>query len=194
MGVILKNAKIGFFCFILLFCFLNEESFSEINVGSVISHSVNEIIPYNWFSYIPTSLSKAENNFILVVVYGGLFDYSSNTEQVKSYAYQITSRAEKYRLILLLPSIPRSENPAYYTMAFDRYSFLSTTPNFYKRPAGKRKKGSSIKPMLKGSKRRYRSGDQKSEAAATAVKSCQVAGQRFLWMRHLPYQGAWAWR
>jgi pimeloyl-ACP methyl ester carboxylesterase len=70
----------------------------------------------------------------LVVVYGGLFDYSSNTEQVKSYAYQITSRAEKYRLILLLPSIHRSENPAYYTMAFDRYSFLSTTPNFYKRP------------------------------------------------------------
>jgi hypothetical protein len=113
----------------------NNLACAEVNKGSVQLHPADETIIYNWFSYVPNSILKSELSLILVSVYGGLFDYAENTEAVRSYTENITNFAESYKLILLTPSIPRTNTPTdIYSIAFDRQCFSNTVDPMYFRP------------------------------------------------------------
>ena len=103
--------------------------------GVVQQHPADSKIIYNWFSYVPNSLTNSETGFILVAGYGGLFDYNENTEQCRIYAENIKGLAETYKLVLLIPSVPRTNTPTdIYTIAFDRQSFSDPGDPMHYRP------------------------------------------------------------
>lgn len=102
--------------------------------GVVQTHYPDNEIPWYWFSYVPESADPLNENFILVPIYGGLFDYTENTEQVRTYTELIAQRADDNNLIILSPSIPRGRNPDYYAVAFDRLCFSDDVDPFYQRP------------------------------------------------------------
>ena len=104
--------------------------------GRVIFHEANDTIPYHWFTYVPTSISKDEPAYILLTgIRAEDFDtYDALTEIARGEIQRRTQLAEENRYILLVPHIPRRRTPHIYAAAFDRQVFLHSTDAFYQRP------------------------------------------------------------
>ena len=103
--------------------------------GRVIFHEANDTIPYHWFTYVPTSISKDEPAYILLTgIRAGFDTYDALTEIAGGEIQWRTQIAEENRYILLVPHIPRRRTPHIYAAAFDRQVFLHSTDAFYQRP------------------------------------------------------------
>ncbi len=104
--------------------------------GEVVFHQSDETIAYNWFTYIPTGLSKKRLNYILITgLHGNVMsgDYHEITEHTRDKMDQRAGSGDIYdEFILLVPAIPR--NQTNYPVSFDLYSFESKTDPFYQRP------------------------------------------------------------
>jgi pimeloyl-ACP methyl ester carboxylesterase len=104
--------------------------------GVLLFHERNDQTEYNWFSYIPESLSKTEKSYILITGFNANIndDYNEMTEISRNEAEYRIQFAEKYRYILLTPVIPRPASDDTYVIAFDYRVFLNSTGPFLQRP------------------------------------------------------------
>ncbi|MBE0517132.1 MAG: PEGA domain-containing protein [Methanophagales archaeon] len=107
-------------------------------IGCLIFHQADEKIAYNWFSYVPASLTKVERGYILITgVFGAVpptDNYSQVTEQARAQARGYLGLAETKKYILLIPVIPRPSTNHVYAVAFDWKVFLSSSDPFVQRP------------------------------------------------------------
>ena len=107
-------------------------------IGELIYHKADDVIAYDWFSYVPTSLSKTEKSYMLI---GGAFaavpptdNYNQITEIGRDVANSYIWTAEVEKFIYLLPIIPRPETNHVYAVAFDWKVFLNSSDPFVQRP------------------------------------------------------------
>jgi predicted esterase len=104
-------------------------------IGRLILHQADKTIAYNWFAYVPASLSKAERGYILITgVHGNIRtdDYNQITEESRKLANGRIFFAESKKYILFVPVIPRPNNV--YAVAFDWKVFLDSSDPFVQRP------------------------------------------------------------
>ena len=107
------------------------------DAGRVIFHEADEEIAYDWFSYIPNSLNLSEKNYIWITgLHGNLItdDYQQIVDETRSQIEWRTRLAEKYKLVIITPVIPRPETNNVYVVSIPHYVFLSDTPSFLQRP------------------------------------------------------------
>ena len=105
-------------------------------VGRLIQHEADETIAYEWFTYVPSNLSKERLNYILVSgLHGNIQteNYEEIIEESRIQAAWTGSRARDLQAVLLVPVVPTSPRYVYYPVAFDVTSFLDSTPSFYQR-------------------------------------------------------------
>lgn len=101
----------------------------------LILHEADETIDYNWFTYVPSNLSKESPSYILVT---GLHanisqDYDATTRESRKLAEDRIRWARTHEYILLVPVIPNITAHRY-SLAFDLPSFSNSTDPFYQRP------------------------------------------------------------
>ncbi|MFC1694413.1 choice-of-anchor Q domain-containing protein, partial [Candidatus Latescibacterota bacterium] len=112
----------------------------EFATNTLIFHEGCETIEYNWYSYIPSTISKSKQCYILISGANGKFrgDYEKSTEEGIKLAEREIYRTKNYEYVLLTPVIPRNIEPdrliqTYYSVAFDRNTFYETTNSFDRR-------------------------------------------------------------
>jgi dienelactone hydrolase len=105
----------------------------------LIFHEADETIAYNWFTYVPSNMSKAEPCYILITGINAIRtdDYVLMTEQHRITARDRVSLADKNGFILLVPVLPRPETNHVYTQALKREVFFPSTDPFCQRPDDK---------------------------------------------------------
>jgi hypothetical protein len=93
------------------------------------------MIPYDWFTYVPTNLKKDRQNYILVSGLHGnpTDDYEEIIEKSRIQAGMRKAWAYDLEVAVLVPVVPTSPRYVYYPVAFDVTSFLESTPPFYQR-------------------------------------------------------------
>lgn len=103
--------------------------------GRAILHEKDENIPYNYWSYVPKSLTGDENAYILLEVsHGQIEDYAQLTNDSRNAVDRFISVAEKFKFIILTPVIPRDFTKGYYPQGINEYALNPSTPDFYYRP------------------------------------------------------------
>jgi pimeloyl-ACP methyl ester carboxylesterase len=118
---------------VLLFCFaIAPPAHAQIQPGVVTAHPADVTIPYDWFSYVPGTVSKSSLSYIWVTAEGGNVDYNANSTAVRSMIEANVQMAESNRFVLLFASIPRVDE--IYAVAFDKQTFAGTTDPFSQRP------------------------------------------------------------
>jgi len=103
--------------------------------NQVVHHIANDVIDYDWFSYIPNNLDKEGLNYILVTgLHGniGSPNYEDVVEESRKQTGWKIPWADNEGLIILIPVIPK--NYEYQPVDFDLISFNSTIDPFYQRP------------------------------------------------------------
>ena len=109
-------------------------------VGTLIFHQADDIISYNWFSYLPKSIDPSQPSYIWVSgIHGniGTNDYGKITKESRSQAEWRTELASKHNYILLVPVIPRPQIKFDYAVSLPWYVFLPETDPFLQRPDDK---------------------------------------------------------
>lgn len=109
---------------------------TAITPGVLSLHERDADIAYNWFSYIPESLSKSERSYILATGFNAnvIEDYHEMTEISRGEAEYRIQFAEQHHYTLLVPVIPRPASTDVYAIAFDWRVFLDSTDAFLQRP------------------------------------------------------------
>ncbi len=103
--------------------------------GETILHQKDEKIPYNYWSYVPKSLTRNETAYIfLEISHPQIEDYDALTLAAKNTCNQFIDVAESRNYIILTPVIPRDFSEGYYPQGINQYSLDPLTPNFYYRP------------------------------------------------------------
>ena len=100
--------------------------------GEFVLHST---AGYNWWSYVPTSLSQQDLSYLLLEEsHPQLEDYAGLTTTAVYSLLPYRSFAEAHRFILVLVVLPRNFSAGYYSQGINYYSLRSSTPDFYYRP------------------------------------------------------------
>jgi len=135
----------GMILFLALFLIICQPARSQITPGELTFHEANDTIMYNWFSYVPASISKSELSYVLITGIRGswseerdIYDYYYNeaTEISRSEAQMRITYADNYKYILLVPVIPRGymDGEYHYPAVFPRKAMLNSTHSFLRRP------------------------------------------------------------
>ncbi|MDH4223050.1 MAG: hypothetical protein OEV55_05855 [candidate division Zixibacteria bacterium] len=115
---------------------VNTDSGTIIKSGELVFHQPVEDGGYNWFTYVPKSINKKEINYIWITGLHGNFvtdDYDTITNESREQAQSRMEWAEKHRLIMCVPVIPRPRTNYVYTVAFPTEVFLKNTDKFCQR-------------------------------------------------------------
>lgn len=103
--------------------------------GEIIFHEANDEIVYNWFSYVPETITKEDPVYILVHPGNTGFDYDLATCWTKSSFEFRTQWADDNNFILLAPVIPRDlSDYDVYTISYEDKVFDDSMDYFYQRP------------------------------------------------------------
>jgi len=106
--------------------------------GTLVFHEADGTIAYNWFTYIPPTISKTEHSYILIAgVHSAIptDDYDEITQESRSSAEGNMWWANEHKYILLTPVIPCKDFASNaYVVAFSWQVFLDSTDPFYQRP------------------------------------------------------------
>lgn len=108
----------------------------DLPTGEIQFHEADETIVYNWFSYIPKSIDDSKPSDILICCVHANIETDSYGEITAESRAQMEGRiefAEKNRLILLVPVIPRPKNGVY-VVVFPPAVFSENTSPFLQRP------------------------------------------------------------
>jgi pimeloyl-ACP methyl ester carboxylesterase len=93
-------------------------------VGKVVLHGSTEEMIYSWYSYVPNNLSREKTIYILITgIYGGTYDYEESARTAKLMLQERLQWPYFDQFVLLVPVIPRKENPHSYPVAFGLNSF-----------------------------------------------------------------------
>jgi len=114
-----------------------QRSPEPIAPGVLAFHEADETIAYNWFAYVPETMSESETSYVWVSgLHGNIVtdNYSLITEESRSQAEWRTSLADEHHYMLLVPVIPRPATNYVYAVAFAWQVFLDTTDPFCQRP------------------------------------------------------------
>jgi pimeloyl-ACP methyl ester carboxylesterase len=132
----MRSRKYYLVTIVILFLLVSNQhaALSQITPGVITMHEANSTIVYDWFTYVPTNLSKSEPAYILIdTSHKTSFDYSyDEATYARQHAEWRKSLAEQHKYVLLVPAIPRT--PEYYTVAFQKECFLDSAELFYQRP------------------------------------------------------------
>jgi len=104
---------------------------------AAVFHQADSAIPYDWFTYVPDSIRPGERVDIWVTdMHGNLVTdrYDSITAESRDMASARAALAERHRLALLVPVIPRPRTNYVYAVAFAPKVFLAETDAFVWRP------------------------------------------------------------
>jgi hypothetical protein len=110
---------------------------SAIAPGVLTFHAADAAIAYNWFTYVPDTISKTERSYIWMTgLHGNLMtdDYTEITAESQQQAAWRTSLAVEHKFIMLVPVIPRPATNPVYAVAFDWKVFLDSTDPFCQTP------------------------------------------------------------
>ncbi len=110
---------------------------TPIHATSVINfHRADEEIPYHWYSYVSSGLSKTEPVYILVTGIRAELsdDYDGTVNIAKGEIQDRRFLAQREGYILLVPHIPRPATNHIYVPAFAREVFLKSTNELFQRP------------------------------------------------------------
>jgi pimeloyl-ACP methyl ester carboxylesterase len=110
---------------------------SVITPGILTFHDADATIAYNWFTYVPETISKTERSYIWITgLHGNLItdNYDEITAESQQQADWKTSLADEHKFIMLVPVIPRPATNHVYAVAFDWKVFLDSTDPFCQRP------------------------------------------------------------
>ena len=113
---------------------------SVITPGELTFHPADGAIAYNWFTYVPESISSGDMSYIWVTgVHGNLITdtYEAITSESAQKAIWRQQLAEEHKFHMLVPVIPRPDTHHVYAVAFDWKVFLETTDPFCQRPDAK---------------------------------------------------------
>jgi hypothetical protein len=90
---------------------------------------------YNWWSYVPTTLSKSDTAYILLEMsHAGSENYATTTNYARQNVENWISYAELSEYIIITAALPRNFSTGYYPQGINFYSLNSSTPEFYYRP------------------------------------------------------------
>jgi pimeloyl-ACP methyl ester carboxylesterase len=105
--------------------------------GQMVFRQADRTIAYNWFTYVPASITKEEPSYVWVTgLHGNIItdEYNLITEESRQQAQWRTLLAEEHRHFLLVPAIPRPETNHVYAVGFDWKVFLQSSDPFCQRP------------------------------------------------------------
>lgn len=99
----------------------------------IVHHAPNESIIYDWYTYVPTGLSKESTNYILLTgISGALSDYENAISTARLMLHERVRWPDIDNFILLAPVIPRRDSPHVYPVAFDLNSFNVRDAFYYR--------------------------------------------------------------
>ena len=134
----LKNIVYAIVLFFIASISFSAICMAELPVGEIVYHPADGTIDYNWFTYIPTSISKAERAYILINgVHGNIVgncEYELMTEESRSQLLWRKNWAEINGYIMLTPVIPRKLWEGYYSVSLCREVVAGEVEDFYVRP------------------------------------------------------------
>jgi predicted esterase len=119
---------------------INKEIITELKSGQEGTIKSGELVlgttdGYNWWSYVPESLQRNDNAYILLEMsHGQLEDYNTLTNDAKQNVMNWISIAEEKKYILVTTVVPRNFSQGYYPQGINMYSLDPLTPEFYYRP------------------------------------------------------------
>lgn len=105
--------------------------------GSIVSHYAATPNDYDWFYYVPQSITKTHIHNILLITEGGSFEYSENSSVTKTMVGDWIQFSEENGVIILAASIKRGFDDLgyqHYAVALPISSFANTTEAVYRRP------------------------------------------------------------
>ena len=103
----------------------------------IIYHKASGQILYDWYSYVPKSLNRKNDNYIWVTGLNGNFITDDYAEIVKESFNQISWRTESAdinNLIIISPAIPRPETNYVYVVSIPSFVFSTETDPSLQRP------------------------------------------------------------
>lgn len=90
---------------------------------------------YNWWSYVPESLTEDDLGYILLEEsHGQTTDYEAGTDDAEFNLWKYKAIADQKKYILVCVVLPRNIANGYYPQGINYYSLRSSTPDFYYRP------------------------------------------------------------
>lgn len=105
--------------------------------GEVVYHPADDLIAYNWYSYVPPNLDPDQIHFIWVTGMHGNF-ITDDYEQITKFSMPnefLMHDANEHGYIALIPVIPRPGTYHYmYPVAFSSHVFYDDTPPLLQRP------------------------------------------------------------
>jgi len=116
---------------------LSSEAIAQILKGEIVSNYANQSIIYDWFYYVPQSITKDKRHNILLIAEGGGFDYTENSSVTKSIVGGWSQFAEDNGIIIVGASIPRGFDDLgihHYVVAIPISSFDNDTDELYRHP------------------------------------------------------------
>ncbi len=103
--------------------------------GKVIFHERVDEQSYNYWTYVPKGISADDKPYILLeVTHPQIEDYEELTLKAKDFFNVLKSFADKEKIIIIHPVIPRSFTKNYYPQGINACSLDPNTPEFYFRP------------------------------------------------------------
>jgi len=103
-----------------------------ITVGEIIMSTTEG---YNWWSYVPMTLGKSDNAYILLEMsHAQSEDYLTLTNDARQNVVNWISYAELRKYIIVTAAVPRNFSAGYYPQGINVHSLNSSTPEFYYRP------------------------------------------------------------
>lgn len=103
-----------------------------ITVGEVIMSTTEG---YNWWSYVPMTLSMSDTAYILLEMsHAQSEDYVTLTNDARQNVVNWISYAEVRKYIIVTAAVPRNFSAGYYPQGINVHSLNSSTPEFYYRP------------------------------------------------------------
>jgi hypothetical protein len=102
-------------------------------VGFIVPHEPDEKIIYKWFSYVPQGLRKDETAYVLITgLSGASCDYEESALMAKRMLEDRLRWPRFDEFVLLVPVVPRRQDPHVYPVAFCLKSFHESD-DFYSR-------------------------------------------------------------
>jgi len=122
---------------LLLFIFSASVSFAidDIIPGVIQHHGPDEEILWDWYTYVPETLSKSELGYILITAPGVNSDYEATKELVYNEMQTKLGRGNPLKLVQLGIAMTHRDDPYISTGALHDYEcWFDSTPELFKNP------------------------------------------------------------